>query len=442
MKFFGTIYNRVQTNFLKIYLTILAIALFLNFYLSSYFNFALTESLSYKVEDGWCPNSNGALGNHCFGDFQFPLTYVDSENPWKGIANVYPPVSLIFFKFFSLVSTNLSNSVSLTFYLIAMLSALFFPLFHIFYIQKSLNRKSLIALSIATLFFAPGMVVLDRGNNQLFTLPFLYLFIHYLLLDNKRQAIICIVLLTLLKPQMAILLLVFFRRGQYKIFLRGLVITTFSLILSFLIYFKSFPINVAYWINQSLEYQDYADRGVLFPVNISFTSTVDIILKVFNYSDLSISKVINQILFVTVLVATVLTRDRKNVWQSLIVILVLPLLFSGTTFHYYFCILYVPFLFLLSRPYVLDGDSSLSQFVKLESESPVLTSGFSSLIFTMLSFVAFIPWAIPWALFDEGLNGRGWEIIGVNWLVSQIMLVLFFLTLIFQHTLKHSRKPV
>ena len=39
--------------------------------LASYWDFPLTEALSFPVSDGWCDVRNEGVSSHCFGDFGY-----------------------------------------------------------------------------------------------------------------------------------------------------------------------------------------------------------------------------------------------------------------------------------------------------------------------------------------------------------------------------------
>lgn len=59
-------------------------------------------------------------------------------------------------------------------------------------------------------------------------------------------------------------------------------------------------------------------------------------------------------------------------------------------------------------------------------------SGFIEKVsFLIFAVLCFIPWGIPWRVLFPDLEGRGWDVIGINWLPGQYSLLFLAFVLMF-----------
>ena len=277
---FTKIKFNLPLHFTSIYLAFLGCAIFVQQFLPSYLRYASIEAVSYAMDDGWCDPKKDGIGTHCFGDFYYPLTFVSLDDPWRGVVNPYPPISLLLYKPFSLIAELSVPRVALSLFLLALLICLVFPVLHLRFVAKEISASVFAILLLVTLLCAPALMSLDRGNNQLLLTPFLYLFIRNCLLQNPKNVLLYGFFCVLLKPQMVILAILIYQIVGLKKTFKWLIVVTIIYALSFLIYFRSFPLNIFYWLYRVLTFQDYAGRGVLMPVNVSISSDIDVLLNI------------------------------------------------------------------------------------------------------------------------------------------------------------------
>ncbi len=169
------------------------------------------------------------------------------------------------------------------------------------------------------------------------------------------------------------------------------------------------------------------------PVNVSLTSDIDIILNILN---LDVSRT-NVKLFVYILLLgftflLIKNLKERSIIHNFILVLFIPLLFTGTAFHYYLTILYVPFLFFFATLVQEKKSGSIQAFDRVENERPSLSNPMQGSLFLIFSVLSFVPWGIPWSAIFPSLTGRGWDVIGINWLFSQYALLVLAMSMIFQ----------
>jgi hypothetical protein len=422
-------------HFTPTYLLFLSIALFIQQFLPGYLRYSTIEAISWKMNDGWCDPSRDGIGTHCFGDFYYPLTFVAMENPWKGVLNPYPPISTFLYRPFDLLADFTAPRFSLSLWLLCLLACLLFPAAHLKFAAKEIGMQSFVTIILITLTCAPALVSLDRGNNLLLVIPPLYLFFRGCLLKNEKKTLLFGLICVCLKPQFVVLIFVIYSLFGLNKAIRWLLASAFVNLSSFLLYFQSFPENIFYWIHKALGFQEYGARGILMPVNLSLKSDIEIVVNAF---DLNISQSIVQsfVYLVLIIFTIILIRNlgKRSVIHNFSIVLLYPLLFTGTVFHYYLAILYIPFVFLFLHFIEPRHTGSLRAFSEVEAELPSLTKPLQSSMFLVLVVFSLIPWGIPWSAVFSGLSGRGWDIIGVNWVFSQYLLLFFAIVIVTQRT--------
>jgi hypothetical protein len=306
-----------------------------------------------------------------------------------------------------------------------------FPILHLRFVAKEISFPVFINLLLVTLMCAPALMSLDRGNNQLIMIPFLYLFFRSCLQRKQKNIFFYALICLIIKPQMAILSILIYQISGLRKTLSWLIGSGILYLVSFLIYYKSFPINVIHWVYRVLTFQDYAGRGILMPVNVSIGSDIDVFLNIVN---LSVSRnTVKVFVYFLMFAFTFLLLKRLNkrsIMHNFILVLFFPLLFTGTAFHYYLCILYVPFLYHFAGQSQNKLIGSIQLVAEAEVKKPVLSQPLPSISFLAFSIASFVPWGIPWSAFFPNLKGRGWDVIGVNWIFSQYLLLIFAFVMI------------
>ena len=433
--------SQASEKFVSVYLSCLAIAIFIQQFLPGYLGYSTIVANSFQTNDGWCEPQSEGIGVHCFGDFYYPLTFIGRENPWEGVINPYPPTSLILYQPFDWLAGITMPRIALSVFLISIIISLVFPILHLRFVSKEITNKNFAFLLLVTLTCAPALMSIDRGNIQLFLIPPLYMFLRGCLLSNEKQVMVYGLICVFIKPQFVVLAFVIYSLVGLKKTIKWMLISVLIYILTFLIYLRSFPNNILDWINQTLSFQDYAGRGVLMPANVSISSDIDIIFNVLNQEVSQITvKYFVYLLLIGFTILLVRNLKRRSLIHNFTLVLFYPLLFTGTVFHYYLTILYVPFLFYVSCLSQSDHAGSLKVFKRMESDFPSLSKPFQSRAFLLFVLLSFIPWGIPWSAIFPSLAGRGWDLIGINWVFSQYALLAFGLTLILQRVKIDSHK--
>lgn len=154
--------------FISFCILLVSISFILSLALGSYWDKSITELLSSRVEDGWCNPQIQGFGAHCFGDYQLPLSNIQSGNYWQG--NAYPPIALTPFFLSSWLLTFLAPQVVLSFYLFVLFASLAVPAIYVA-IKGTLGDLSWVGLLVLCAAAHPVIMTLDRGNNVGLVVP-------------------------------------------------------------------------------------------------------------------------------------------------------------------------------------------------------------------------------------------------------------------------------
>jgi|GEM_PF-6732322 len=132
-----------------------------------------TETISFKVDDGWCKTGFEGIGRHCFGDFGLAYNrgYQESVYLPQNYAATNTPVTALIFELLRLLPYDLA----LILYLSGAVIALAYPIFaetRGFPVEV----RSLIILAIS-ICGAGSISAIDRGNHVAYLVPLLYLYL-------------------------------------------------------------------------------------------------------------------------------------------------------------------------------------------------------------------------------------------------------------------------
>jgi hypothetical protein len=399
-------FNSSAEGIAKLILVALLSATFLNTFITSYSNIKVTESVSWHLNDGWCDPKVQGFGEHCFGDYYAPLKFANSEFPWNGVISNYPPFAFVILKPLAYLNEHSQGRISLIVYLSLMLSSLLFPVLHVW--RKNLFRGvRLIAFFGVSLISGPVITVLDRGNTLAFTLPFVYLYFVEIKNQNYKRAIIFGIVFILIKPQLVILTLLLFALRKYREIMKMYSVISLVTLISFAFYPTNYFENIVRWLHSTISYQSISAIGVLQPVNLSIKSTVDVGFMFFGSQ-------INQT-FITLIVYSLAVYFAirffvkfafRTYSHNVMIVTLFPILFMGTTYHYYLILILVPLsLFLIEK----DTDAGSRYELQLH------------LVYGLVFLTTLIPVVLPWSLIGR-FDGRGWENVSSSWLVAQIAL--------------------
>ena len=434
-------------NFFLCLLFLMSLVVMTQELLPSYFHYNSSEALSARVDDSHCDPSTQGFGTHCFGDFYYTLRFANDSEPWSGPVIPYPPTSLASFKPFAYLVNLLPNSrFPLLLYLAFGLICSLFPIYHLRR-RSRISLRTCLILGSFTISSAPILMALDRGNNQLSLIPFLYLFCISALESRYKRMFIYGLLLVLFKPQMILLGAVFVGRREWKKAILWSLTGVGTSILAFLFYPVHFYNNIKDYITQVLNYQNFTNAGSPNPANISFASTWSTLERILVTLFPSISSkdplgrwsfyppLYSVLILGIVFMSLFFLGKKRSNTINLIIALLLPIVIPNVSFVYYLCGL-IPILVLIllevltNRPPI---STNSSQIAEKGAETMLIFFGSKPLqmTFSLTCFLLFIPWSIPWRILP-GFHNLVWSDIGVNWLFGQSSLVIFFCVLLAQ----------
>jgi hypothetical protein len=411
-----------KDKIIHLYLSVYIFAIIIGIYVSSYFQQQLTSILSFAVADGWCDPKLQGIGAHCFGDFYYTLGFINKDNPWSGSPIPYPPLGLFIFKPFGLIVDFFPmNPYGLLTYLAFILVCMMSIPIHQYKIKKISGSESIL-FGMLIVSSAPMVVVLDRGNVLALCVPLIYFFLYFEKARISNKSFIFWMTLVLLKPQFALLGLLFLRGRNLKRAFKWWILGFTTFCASFLLYPIGLKENFIAYFRQLISYQEYVALGSVFPVNISIGSSlsmVDVMLQTSFASAITIISII--ILVVTVVVVF---RSSMLLRVSIVLpVLLLPIILPQTSFHYYLVVL-IPFFAFIS----LDD---LYRKIPADPLTRRMSLGglqnFCERALAVWPILLFVPWAIPWNVFASGHNSFGTSGISLHWLVITWTLPIYLI---------------
>jgi hypothetical protein len=317
-------------------------AIFLMFLVPQITGLKIAEISSFYTEDSHCVEVTALTKIHCFGDFGYAIEIVRSgKSVWNNdFSNPYPPINFQLYLFFSYVAWKVGYLFSLVLYLISLIAAMTIPFLHALKKEKPAHK----ILVISTCVFAslPFLIVLDRGNNNVWSLPFIYFFIaaRYDKVPKKYDFVFAALAIAF-RPQNLILIAIFLSNREFKKIVKTLSLSSLISILSFIAWdFSKTLSNMKDQIDQIIRYSS----GIpgIWPPSLSFSRGLKTITEIFDVgaSDWVLKNIgyaIGALLIIKLLIL-------KNKYQdSQILILTLPLIFllPALSWYYYASVLLV-----------------------------------------------------------------------------------------------------
>jgi hypothetical protein len=437
---------KTVSKFLYIMAGAYALCIPLLIFLPSYFSFDASESLSIFVKDGWC-NPGQGIGLHCFGDFFYTFRYTDLIDPWSHGMNPQPPVGTFFYKIFSWYTVQNPNSkIPILIYLLLCICASLFPAYHLGWRRNS-NLKITFLLSIATISFAPLLMALDRGSNQVLIIPFIYLFVTSIIECSNRKTLIYGLALVLIKPQMILLGVIFILNRDIRNATKWGVYSVVITFATFLLYPLAYLKNVRDYFQQVVDYQHYVPAGLVYPANISISNLWSTFHRIYfeifptsNHIDNPgswkfYSPLITICIISLVAIASWKFGPRKTQLTRATVAVSLPALIPNVSFHYYYCVFLTCYLLVLLKG--ISGttlhENKLIEYTKYETTGFTIGKIRTGLALASALFL-FVPWPLPWSILSPKLP----FLISSTWLMGQITLTLLIGILIFSSTTENS----
>jgi hypothetical protein len=325
----------------------------------SYLGVDTYTSRSFVGQDGWCSTVSQGIGSHCWGDYYYPLILVSSlSDPLTvGYQNAGPAASFIPFMISSVLGTIIGfGHAGLIIFLGSMTLLIGWS---VWVGTKGMTPESRIILfTTITLFSPPLITTLDRGNSVGFIIPLLVWLYWALRQKAPNQAMLSIVLLTIVKPHFAVLILLFLIRGQFREFVKAALLGGTIHILAYLaIAGHRFPTNMFEWLAGLNSYQDYISVSSGWPQNISFAQSIFSFASFFCceqnsntilYFLAAYQGLIGPMVLFTVLSAVLIFRNFLSDVQIAIILTSLISMTSSTSFYYY-AVFAIPAILLLTQ---------------------------------------------------------------------------------------------
>ena len=441
--------KHLNYNFLLFPLFAVAFSQLLSFFLSSYFQIRLTETLIFKADDGWCNTESQGIGNHCFGDFSAFMTS-KMDDPWSNSNTAYPPFSIIFFSLFKFIySLSNESNLALFSYLFLLQLSCILPVFY--FVRCGISKLQATVLSVFFLLLAPALMVIDRGNNIGFSVPLIFYAYIFAIQKKYSHFQFAVLILTLLKPQFALLSLFLLVINQKRLFTIYFFNTTIAYSLSFLLFGpRDFLKNIFNWFLNLFYYQSYVDMPTVFPTNISFSNLVSLFFFLAGKANVAFGELLTKVtsnpkvftftslFFLSLfMVALFLRRRSMNEIQVLTAILIVIIMTPTVSFAYYLAVL-LPFIYLLFFSLLREFTSNPRGRFLIVDE---IFLQFNSIFNTRLKRVTFygffsttfVNWPIPWRFLGVSETNLT-SILSFVWIFSSVFLFLFLWLLVFSNS--------
>lgn len=297
-----------------------------------YFPVLLASRMSFYGADGNCVTNGIAFGSHCFGDYGALINGIQNvDNVWSdGPGTPYPPFGILMMKIFVLMNTQLGPTASLVVYLLSLCLAISFPIWHSTRNFKLIERIQI--LSLLTFIALPFLNTVDRGNNVVWAIPFLYLGI---VNSSNKRSFIYLAIAIALRPQLCIFLIVFLFSRRFKKFFEATLLTSSIYLVAFILKLgMDTPRGISDFV-KALQGQAVGIPGN-WPPNLSMARGLKTIFEFMNIQilDATIIK-ISLLIIVTFLIT--LTLKSNQFKSSVLTINLIPLIFMipPMTWYYY-----------------------------------------------------------------------------------------------------------
>lgn len=361
--------------------------LVLTFFLGSYSNFNLAQSLSFYSSDGWCLGDKFLFGPHCFGDFGLPVTQVAAgTDVWThSPPSNYSALTNIIFKLFYQIYLGLGYDQTLVLYLISILFS------YIYIVQDATkglpSNKRILVMTLIGLSSPAVLITLDRGNSVGFIALPLYLFLKSGMYGRNKSLLLWGVLLVLMRPQFILVILVFAFLKKWSLMTRFTLLTALTYILTFAIWdFDKTIINLKLFLFSLVRYSDIP-IGILWPYNYSITNSITLAFSKFELNNSEQASNIVYVIIIMGVYSFVLRLSSKIIEPYIQFLttacLVLPLCFliPNTSYSYYATI-----------PYVIFFAIIRSDQINKIKDVQILRSG---QLYLLAIAVTILPWLIP-----------------------------------------------
>lgn len=241
-------------------------------------------TLTSVPEDCWLDWGMN-VGRHCFSDYAMIATMGKGPHPWdspivlppgyESIAIGFPAAGRLTHMFFGLPAYWLgSPRLGLIAYVTALTIAVLSPAIWAARGARGLERLVIfVALGAAAI---PAWGVVDRGNSTGFVVPVALVFFVALARQRWGLAAVMVILAAMIKPQFAVLAMVFFVARQWRwggITIFGIVASNLA---AYLLWPRGFPGTITQSAHDILKFNN-SFKGLQDPRNVSFARALTLI---------------------------------------------------------------------------------------------------------------------------------------------------------------------
>ena len=235
------------------------------------------SSLLYPPEDCWLDWGMN-IGRHCFSDYTMVVSAGMQPNPWdyplflppsyQPVFAEYPAAGWIPHMLFGLPAHWIGvPRLGLIGYLVALTIAVISPAVWAARGARGLERVVVfVTLGAAAV---PAWAVIDRGNSAGFVVPIALAFFVALCRQRWGLVTIMVILAALVKPQFAVLAVVFFAARQWRLGGVALVGIALSNIAAYLLWPRDFPKTIGQSIDNIIKFSS-SFGGLPDTRNVSF----------------------------------------------------------------------------------------------------------------------------------------------------------------------------
>ena len=283
--------SSAANNILKAQILTLPLCLLIAILIPSYFQVIIARQLVFYGSDSNCVTNGATFGNHCFGDFGGLINWLNlGDNPWvdQDISTPYPPFNLILMDFFNMLTSLPSPGILLTLYLISLLVTMSLP------IWWATGRLDTFTRVVVTLIFSiatiPGIATIDRGNNLVWSLPFLYKGLAEISQGNFKRSIPFMAIAISLRPQLVLFAILYLLARQVQSLLK-LIFATVTIYIASFMYFSG--IDIRQTVNKYIEGVLGYGSGIpgMWPPNLGLARGLKSFFELANW-DISDGKII------------------------------------------------------------------------------------------------------------------------------------------------------
>ena len=350
-------------------LFLLALAIPSIWVFAGYFEYSLNASLSYWVADGWCADGTETLGVHCFSDYAYARgQFLRSASIW-GAQPFAVPYSAIGWAptiaFVKIGEFAGSYSVGRTLYVIVLCVCLLAPALWVGY--GRFRQRGPLALALVGCGTWPFLIAVDRANAIGFAMPFVLLAAIAYVRDRSLLFATAVVISSGLKPQLALLVLLFLHRRRIAYLLGTLSTIVLVNVAAFMFYDGGIVNNIRGWTRILSNYSHYQSLDTYYPYNLGAGRSIivvgDLVSKVFPLDGILSRSTLTLLLqensaalgiVIILIVAASILRSGKTVNPifPITAVLMLVIVVPGLSYGYYSAFLMVPIALVLRDPLV------------------------------------------------------------------------------------------